>query len=302
MKIGVCRKTRAGFTLLELVLAIGILGLLMGTIFRLASGTIQATSAVIDRQNEEITLDAFFSLMKRHFEGLPGNCEMKLRSEEVGTGIYTSEMTFQNTPTAFNWGGVAISAEATVIAIERGEGGLFNIVLHYYDEQILDDEEDSAERDVDPVASITLISGLGYVDWQVLDGRTMEWAYEWDLAGRLPMQVELRMAMGLNGEEIRRIFWIPPKQNPVSRMRQLESAARNSVGDEDTGEEPTLPDIPGGLPGTPDGLPQIPGSEKPGGGRPEGGGQGGGRPEGGQGRGRGQGQGGGGRGQGGGRP
>lgn len=256
------KRRRAGFTLLELVLAIGILGLLMGTIFRLASGTIQATAAVITRQNEEITLDAFFTLMKRHFEGLPGNCVMELTSEEVGTGIYTSEMIFQNTPTAFNWGGVAISAEATVIAVERGEGGLFNIVLHYYDEQILDDEEDAAERDADPVASITLISGLGYVDWQVLDGRTMEWAYEWDLAGRLPMQIELRMAMGLNGEEIRRVFWIPPKQNPVSRMRQLESSARNSLGDEGSGGEPSLPEIPGGGQG---------------GGRPDGGGPGGGQ-------------------------
>lgn len=273
MKRGFSKKTRAGFTLLELVLAIGILGLLMGTIFRLASGTIQATAAVVDRQNEEITLDAFITLMKRHFEGLPGNTVMELYSEEVGTGIYTSEMIFQNTPTAFNWGGKAISAEATTLSVERGEGGLFDIVLHYYDVQILDDEEELAERSMEPIATITLISGLGYVDWLVLDGRTMEWTYDWSMAGRLPLQVELRMAMGLNGEEIRRVFWIPPKQNPVSRMRQLESSARDSQGS-GGGEEPSLPEAPGGG-----------GSGGPGGGGQGGGGgasggnqQGGGRP------------------------
>ncbi|MGE9268942.1 MAG: type II secretion system protein [Verrucomicrobiales bacterium] len=239
-----------GFTLLELVLAIGIIGLLMGAIFKLASGTIQATDAVVDRQNEEITLDAFCTLLKRHFESLPGNAVMELVADEALTGLYTSEMTFQNTPTAFNWGGIAVSAQATRIAVEQEDGGLFRVVLHYYEERILDDEEGFAEDEVEPVASITLISGLGYVDWQVLDGRTMEWGYEWDLAGRLPLQVELRMAMGFSGEEIRRIFWLPPKQSPVARMRQVETSARQRM--EDSGveapeaDEPVEPGTPGG--------------------------------------------------------
>ena len=56
------RYSRNGFTLVELVLSMVIMGLLMGSIFKLADATVKSTRAMVDHQSEEITPDAFFTL------------------------------------------------------------------------------------------------------------------------------------------------------------------------------------------------------------------------------------------------
>ena len=58
----------------------------------------------------------------------------------------------------------------------------------------------------------------------------MEWQFDWDLQGRMPLQLELTMAIGAKGEEIRRIFWLPPKVSPEVRMRNLGSNANAPGG------------------------------------------------------------------------
>ncbi len=56
----------------------------------------------------------------------------------------------------------------------------------------------------------------------------MEWQYDWEIQGRLPLQLELTMAIGAKGEEIRQIFWVPPKQNPEVVMRQMQQSGANA--------------------------------------------------------------------------
>ena len=77
-----------------------------------------------------------------------------------------------------------------------------------------------------------LLTDVAYFEWRVLDGRSMEWQYDWEIQGRLPLQLELIMAIGAKGEEIRQIFWVPPKQNPEVIMRQMlqGGGARPSTG------------------------------------------------------------------------
>jgi len=81
---------------------------------------------------------------------------------------------------------------------------------------------------------------VAYFEWRVLDGRSMEWQYDWDLQGRLPLQMELTMAFGARGEEMRHIFWIAPKQNPEVVLRQN---LQNQGGQ--TGGNPAVPGQPG---------------------------------------------------------
>jgi prepilin-type N-terminal cleavage/methylation domain-containing protein len=238
---------RDGFTLLELVLAMGVLALLVGMIFGSATANIELSNTVVRKQNEESARNAFFTLLANRFGTLPGNTRMELTWEDAGNH-YLSKLTLQNVPLAFTWGGT------------------------------------------EPFAEVVLLEDVRGFEWRVLDGRTMEWQNDWDLVGRLPLQLELTIGFGAQGKWIRQIFWITPKQDPEVMMRQLQQ----QQGQGGQG-------LPGGQPG---GGIQIGDGQNPGGG-PGGGirpggpgrGEGGGRGQGGGG-GRGQG-GGGGRGQGG---
>jgi hypothetical protein len=81
----------------------------------------------------------------------------------------------------------------------------------------------------------------------------MEWQYDWELQGRLPLQIELTMAVGAKGEEIRQIFWVPPKQNPEVLMRQMQQGAANGALGGGSGPDMVVPGAPGGGGGPPDG-------------------------------------------------
>ena len=225
------RGSRGGFTLFELVLAMIISGLLVTAIMRLADATIKSTRTTVDKQTEQITRDAFFTLLKRHFEELPGNARMELTFTEQGEQ-YLSDMTFQNVPTSFSWGGTSISAEAMRITTVPLRDGQLEIELQYYDEPILDSDETVAERGIEPIAKITLLTGVSIFEWRVLTGASktfpVDWEdenvglFEWE-RNTLPTQVELRVSFGLNGQIIRRVFWIPKRRNPQQTTAPVRS-------------------------------------------------------------------------------
>ena len=276
-------RPHAGFTLLELVVAIGLMAIIGGMVFGIARTSLALGNTIVQTQNEEMEHQAFLDLLGRFFPSLPGNTRFDLQVQDSGSH-YLSDMTLQNVPMAFTWGGEERIAKAVQLSTVKRRSGYLDIVLRYYENEILEGSqsefgESSAQAD-EPFAEIVLLTDVAFFEWRVLDGRSMEWQFDWEIQGRLPLQVELTMAIGAKGEEIRQVFWIPPKQNPEVMMRQLLQGGGNGGAG-----------VPGGGGNNPV---VIPGGETPGGGRP-----GGGTPPGGGGRG--PGGGGGGRGPGGGR-
>lgn len=280
MKTPAATTRTRGFTMLELVIAIGLLSILIGMVFGIARTSLALGNKVIETQSEEMHTQAFFELLTQRFAALPGNTRFDLQYEESG-GQYLSDLTLQNVPLSFTWGGGARTAMAVQISTVRRRSGYLGIVLRYYENEILPDSTNTAQfsttQDNEPFAEISLIEDVAYFEWRVLDGRTMEWQENWDLQGRLPLQLELLMAIGKDGPEIRQIFWVPPRQNPELIMRQmLQSAGQNTPGGGGGGGNDPEIEIPGGGggPGGPGGPgggggPGVPG----GGGGPGGGGR-----------------------------
>lgn len=269
-------RSRA-FTLLEVVIAVALLGIIMTMVLQTAKTSLALGNRIVESQNEEMLNQAFFELLGRRFASLPGNTRFDLQSSDSGSH-YLSDLTLQNVPLSFTWGGEARIAKAVQLSTVKKRSGYLDIVLRYYENEILEDSASSFKpvSDNKPFAEIVLLTDVAYFEWRVLDGRSMEWDYKWDLQGRLPLQVELTMAIGAKGEELRQVFWIAPKQSPEVRMRQIVQSGNAADGAGGGGGG-------GGI--------NIPGGGTPG---PGGGGGGGRGPGGGGGRGPGGGGGGGG--------
>ena len=265
------RRAQQGFTLLELVIALMLIAILVGMVFATARSSLMLGNNVVKTQNEEMLHQAFFDLLENRISRLPGNTRMELTVSDAGSH-YLSELTLQNVPLSFTWGGGERTAKAVRLSTVKRRSGYLDIVLSYYENEII--EEDSSETagggfastaiPEEPFAEIVLLSDVAYFEWRVLDGRTMEYQYDWDLPGRLPLQMELTCAFGANGEEIRQVFWIPPRQNPEVFMRQLQQGQGQGGGNGGGGEngggggggnpgeppkpgDPTQPGIPGGI-------------------------------------------------------
>jgi len=269
-----------GFTLLEVVVAMGVLALLMGMVFTTASRNVELGHMVVEKQNAESEQTAFFELLGEQFARLPGNTRMELVAEDSGVQ-YLSELTIQNVPMTFTWAGADRVAKAVQLVTERRRDGLLDIVLRYYENEILDETTEVGESttllDNEPFAEVVLLEDVYVFEWRLLDGRTMEWQYDWDLVGRLPLQMELVLVRTQYSEPIRQIFWITPKQNPEVMMRQLQQAGGGAVGgggggrgDDDDGGRGEGPGGDGDRPGRGGGNDR--GGANRGGGNPPGGG------------------------------
>ena len=108
-------------------------------------------------------------------------------------------------------------------------------MLRYYENEILEDSEQSTMSALkeEPFAEVVLLEDVAYFEWEALDGRLILngeglddlWEDSWESQGRLPLLIRLTMATGAKGEEIRQVFWIPPRLNPEVVMRQMTQGA-----------------------------------------------------------------------------
>ncbi len=230
-------RSRNGFTLVELVLSILLLALLTGMIFSTSTASLELGNNIVKTQNEEMLHQAFFDLLQKRFSSLPGNTRLDLKVTDSASH-YLSDLTLENAPLTFTWGGAERTAKAIQLSTVMRRSGYLDIVLRYYENPIIDPNSDSAPgggfsssaTDEPPFAEIVLLSDVRYFEWRILDSTNMEYAYEWDNPGRLPIQMELTCAFGKDGEAIRHVFWIPIKQNPEVFMRQLQQGNRNTGG------------------------------------------------------------------------
>ncbi len=240
---------RSGFTLLEVVIAVGLMALIIGMVFGIARTSLALGNTIIKTQNEEMERVAFFDLLGQRLSSLPGNTRLDLQVEK-SSAHYLSELTLQNVPTSFSWGGDERIAKAVQLTTVKRRSGFLDIVLYYYENEILEGSAVPLEKsasDNKPFAEIVLLQDVAYFEWRVLDGRTMEWQYDWEIQGRVPLQMELVMAIGAQGEEIRKVFWLPPKVNPETMMRQMAQGP-NGQGNGNPGGDPD---------GNPDGNPVV---------------------------------------------
>ena len=233
-----------------------LLTIIIGMVFGIARTSLALGNTIVETQNEEMMHQAFFELLGQRFSALPGNTRFDLKVDDSGSH-YISDLTLQNVPLGFTWGGEERIAKAVQISTVKRRSGYLDIVLKFYENEILEGSESSFESsaiDTEPFAEIILLEDVAFFEWRVLDGRSMEWQFDWEIQGRLPLQVELTMAIGAKGEEIRQIFWIPPKQNPEVLMRQMLQGGGNGAagqggnppgGDGDGNIVVPAPNIPG---------------------------------------------------------
>lgn len=270
MKTSPSISRRSGFTLLELVLAVLLMTIIVGMVMGISRSSLALGTAMVENQNTEMEHQAFIDLLGRQFAALPGNTRFELKVEDSGSH-YISDLTLQNVPMIFTWGGEDKIAKAIQLSTVKRRSGYLDIVLRYYENEILEGSASnfgSTIADTKPFAEIVLLQDVAYFEWRVLDGRSMEWQYDWDIQGRLPLQVELTMAIGATGHEIRQVFWLPPKQNPEVVMRSMQQGGNNANNPNNPGGGITIPG--GNLPGGGGGGSGGPGGSP--GGRPGGGG------------------------------
>ncbi|MFY7817231.1 MAG: type IV pilus modification PilV family protein [Akkermansiaceae bacterium] len=252
-------RFRNGFTMIEVVIALGLMSALVILCARLATANIQLANGISQQQSQNTMRESFFDMLKMQLTSLPGNTRMELRYTK-GVQPYEYTLVLQNVPLAFTWGGVERIAKAVEICGVKRRDGFINVVMRYYENPVLTDAEDVADvMAEEPFAEVILMEDLRFFEWRALDGRTGDWQLDWDLQGRLPLQLELVTAQGAYGDEMKQIFWLVPKVSPATVIRGngMNQQPGGTGGSGNGGGDIVIPGGVVGPGGTPGGV--VPG-------------------------------------------
>ena len=223
-----------GFTLIEIVLGMAILGLIVSGIYAVAVGTVQLSNAVSESQNEEIRLHNFLRLLRRNFERMPGNAGITMLP--LNGNPPETDIVFYNYPLAYYWPSVPAGSSRVVLMSKKSSRGTLDVGLLYLDEEAPEDYRSSMGGiNQQPGLWLNLLSDVMVFRWTFFDetlGDAGEWVELWEDPQKRPGIVRLELqfyGQGLD-EKVESIFWIPSMINPEQLVQSNNRQAGGQGG------------------------------------------------------------------------
>lgn len=208
---------RSAFTLMEMVIAMGVLGLLMAGIFGVAKSTMELSSDLASSQERAMMRQNLIDYLRRSFRSLPGNAEIRLQNRSV-SGTYIPSLTIVNGGNSFSPGDALPPETGLELTAEQRPGGYLRVLLRFLDDQqtlaLRSGQNMRASKNDSP---LTLMDQVSQFEWKFYDPQTQRWENVWKDTRR-PLMAEMIVQLD-DGKSMRAVFWIPPVvpvQNPVN--------------------------------------------------------------------------------------
>lgn len=235
----------SGFTLMEMVIAMGVLALLLAGIFGVAKSTMELSSDLAANQERSMMRQNLIDYLRRSFRGLPGSAEIRLANRSDG-GTYIPSLTIVNGGNSFSPGEALPPETGLELTAEQRPGGYLRVLL-----RVLDDQQTLALRSGQNVrpskndTSLALMDRVSKFEWRFYDAQTQRWENLWRDARR-PLMAEMIVQLD-DGQSMRAVFWIPPvipTQNPAVLTPTPGAPNPNNPGNPNPPGPPT-PSLPG---------------------------------------------------------
>jgi hypothetical protein len=202
-------RAAAGYLLLEVLLALVILSIVVGLVFRIIQTTVRVTTDVQYLQLEQEHADGLYELLRKHFDSIPPTAQFQTR--RVKNEL---ELVFLEVPFHFSWTAGGPQFGSTVIAARRQPDGRLTLA-------VVQEPEDAsvsyaASGEPSNAKWVPIVRGLQECNWRFFDGRTREWRTDWKDPGTKPTLFECTFESGGQTGPTRAVFrW------PVAQIQQV---------------------------------------------------------------------------------
>ncbi|HEX8371356.1 MAG TPA: prepilin-type N-terminal cleavage/methylation domain-containing protein [Chthoniobacterales bacterium] len=197
------RRWNSGFTLLEVILGVMILGLLAGVLFTLVETTLAAATQLSTKQGQTQELNGLVEICRETFATLDGRAQFTAAVKPSTGGGYAQELRVENGPLAFAWQGSGAETGVTMVAPRPQANGLLAFCLLH--EREIDPKEQEKAPPPKPKWFV-LVRDLKKLEWRFFDPRSNAWRKEWEEATVRPSLVELIIQSPASPEELRLVF------------------------------------------------------------------------------------------------
>lgn len=215
-----------GFTLMEVVIALTILGMITGTLFAIIQGSVRAASQIEQLQRENDGINRFLDLCRKAFTTLPSTATVKLTSLDPNNPASSAqELTISGSTNCFSFGPNPISYEDTILGLRpdpngaTDQNGLLVNYLCLSREDLIPEKDDSnmalrqettglAAPDEQGRYWMPLLPDVVQLKWRFFKDADDTWLEEWD-GSTWPDLIEVQLVMRDRTTPIRMVYSVP---------------------------------------------------------------------------------------------
>jgi type II secretory pathway pseudopilin PulG len=292
-------RRRAAFTLMEIVIAMTILGMITGTLFALIQGSVKGAAEIERIQRENDSINRFLDLCRKTFTTLPSTATLTLSLLDPNSPTTSGqELTISGAPHSFGFGFNPLSYQDTILGLRPDPSGATDqngAALNYLclsREDLIPKTDESGlamRQETEGLSApdeqgrywMPLLPEVASLKWRFFKEDDETWLEEWDNSS-WPALIEVQLLMKDRTLPIRMVYSVPQilltkgtgtsagsSSSSSSNSQNNASGGANSGGG-GGGSRPGGQGVPVGG----NGGPNAPGGG-PGGGRGPGGGPGG---------------------------
>jgi hypothetical protein len=187
----------AGYLLLEVLLALVVLSIIVGLVFRIIQTTSRVTSNVDFLQSQQEHSDGIYELLRKDIESLPLNAEFQTKRTKDNYQLIFGETSFN-----FSWKGAQSGFGTVILAVQHQADGRFSLVATEIPEPSVTDPNAPP-----PPQTVTkLISGLIRCDWRFFDQSSGQWVTDWTASVNKPALLECTFQVSGQPTLVRAVF------------------------------------------------------------------------------------------------
>jgi len=201
---------RAGFTLLEIIIALSVFLIIIAGVFAIAKGAMELSADLTSTQERAMTRQNFIEFLRSSFRRIPGDAELMLAVENQ-RGTYVPTLTVFNGGDAFSPGPSLPPDTSVEMFAQEIPGGNMRVGLRLFDSQQTNSMRLGGAKRRSPSKDdvvLPLITNVQRFEWKFLDSVSGKWENNWKTPVR-PLFAELVLMLD-DGIQTRNVFWIPP--------------------------------------------------------------------------------------------
>lgn len=236
-------RERSAFTLMEVVIALTILGMITGTLFSIIQGSVRGASQIEQLQRENDAINRFLDLCRKTFTTLPSTATLtlKLLNQNQDAG---QELTISGSPNCFGFGINPISYKDTILGLRpdpsaaTDQNGLLVQYLCLSREDLIPKTDESglalrqettglSAPDEEGRYWMPLLPDVVTLKWRFYKEKDETWLEEWD-DDKWPDLVEVQLVMRDRTTPIRMVYSVPTLILTAGRGTSSSSSSQTS--------------------------------------------------------------------------
>jgi hypothetical protein len=235
---------KAGFTLLEVALALLILILIAGALFGVVQGTLTLAAGLEEAKRRDEEINGIYELCRRTFRTLPAEAKLVARVRET-EGAKLPELIVYDAPELLVWKQIEDWDVVSALGLRPQTGGNFSLCLLRKSQG--GDSQDDVVAQALPGDWLVLMRDVASLQWRFYNQELGTWVETLDRGGPRPAAAELTLGLAGSEEPLRMVFWLVPVVVQAAVPTGESDRNRNGNGNEPP-PPPATPAPPGGNP------------------------------------------------------